>query len=58
MVMERDLTWGDEHIIHIQMMYYRTCTPETYTILSKNVTSINSIKKKEPTHSQTRKSWS
>lgn len=42
MVME-DLTLGDGHTMHIQMM----CTLENYVILLTNVSVINLIKVKE-----------
>ena len=47
MVMERDLTWGGEHTIQYTDDVFYNCAPETYIILSINVTSINSIKIKK-----------
>ena len=42
--MEGDLTWGGEHAIYRQCVI--ECTPETYIILLTDLTSINSILKK------------
>ena len=49
MVMERDLTWGGEHTIQYTDDVFYNCAPETYIILSINVTLINSIKIKKET---------
>ena len=44
MVMEIDMTWGDEHKIQYRDAVLQNCTPETYIILLTDVTPINSIK--------------
>ena len=43
MVMEEDLTWGDEHTIQYTDDALYNCTPEIYKILLANVTPIHSI---------------
>ena len=41
MVMEEDLTWGNEHTIQYTDDVLQSSTPETYIILLTNVTPIN-----------------
>ena len=43
-MMEGDLTWGAEHAIQYTDDALENCTPETYIILSTNVSLISSIK--------------
>ena len=43
--MEGDSTLGGEHIVQYTDDVLQNCTPETYVILSTNVTPINSVKK-------------
>ena len=44
MLMEGDLTWGNEYILYYTDDILQNCTPETYIILLTNITPINSIK--------------
>ena len=44
MVIEGDLTWGDEHTEQYTDDVLQNCTPETYVILLTNVIPIKSIK--------------
>ena len=44
MLTEGDLTWGTEHTIQNIGDVLGSCTTETYIILLRNVTPINSIK--------------
>lgn len=45
MVMEEDLSWGDEQTIQYTDIVLQNYKPKTYEILLTNVTPINSIKK-------------
>ena len=44
MVMEADLTWGDDHTKQYTDDVLQDCSCGTYIILLTNVTPINSIK--------------
>ena len=46
MVMDGDLTWGDEHTIQCTYAALWNCAPDTFIILLTNIIPIKSMKRR------------